>query len=83
MNEEVWQMALSSAWIFFFFSSFLPIQYGENSGRVSFSKDNGGKRHSENTGQQLQGSIFKDTGPLIHPALLWLCLISEEAGKEV
>lgn len=83
-------MRKSGRWLlcldfFFFFPSFLPIQFGENTGRASFLKDNGGKSHSENTGRQLQGSVSKDTGRK-------LCISSsspvtlahrQEAGKEV
>lgn len=82
-------MRKSGRWLFrldLFFLAFS--QYSvENTGQAPFSEDNGGKSHSENTGQQLQGSESLRTlchRPGMSPSSpVTVANRQGEAGKEV
>lgn len=65
----------SSGWIVLtIFAAFYLSPGGRNSGKASFSKDNGGKAHSANTEQQLQDlRSLKDTVPLAAYLTLLSC----------
>lgn len=71
----------------YFFPAFYQYSTEKTSGKASFSKDNEGKSHSENTGQQLRGSESLRTlchWPCISPSSPVTVSNQEgEAGEEV